>query len=94
MGYQEELTRLQEIIVSDDSTDEQREAARDAKEKLFSASIQKVFERFEARAEEYNALIGRLKNVVDNIAANDLTDVIDSIDGILSEITEAAGNQN
>lgn len=94
MGYQEELTRLQKIIVSDDSTGEQREAARDVKEKLFSSAIQKVFERFEARTVEYNALIGRLKNVVDNIAANELTDMIDSIDGILSDITEAAGNHN
>ena len=94
MGYIEELTRIQNIIVSDDSTDEQREAARDVKEKMFSASIQEVFERFEVRTEEYNALIGRLKNVVDNIAANELTDVIDSIDGVLIDITETAGNQN
>jgi len=91
VGYQEELTRLQRIIVSDDSTDEQRDAARDAKEKLFSASIQEVFERFEARTEEYNALIAQLKNIVDNIAANKLTDVIESIDGVLTDITEAAG---
>ena len=91
MGYQEELTRLQRIIVSDDSTDGQRDAARDAKEKLFSASIQEVFERFEARTEEYNALTARLKNIVDNIAANELTDVIESIDGALTDITEAAG---
>ena len=91
MGYQEELKRLQRIIVSDDSTDGQRDAARDAKEKLFSASIQEVFERFEARTEEYNALTARLKNIVDNIAANELTDVIESIDGVLTDITEAAG---
>ena len=92
MGYQEELARLQNIIVSDDSTDEQRDAARDAKEKLFSASIQEVFERFEARTEEYKALIGRLKRIVDNIAANKLTGVIESIDGVLNDVTEAAGN--
>ena len=92
MGYQEELTRLQNIIVSDDSTDEQRDAARDAKEKLFSASIQEVFERFEARTEEYKALIGRLKKIVDNITANELTGVIESIDGVLKDVTEAAGN--
>ena len=92
MGYQEELARLQNIIVSDDSTDEQRDAARDAKEKLFSASIQEVFERFEARTEEYKALIGRLKKIVDNITANELTGVIESIDGVLKDVTEAAGN--
>ena len=92
MGYQEELARLQGIIVSDESTDEQREAARDAKEKLFSTAIQELFEKFEDRTEEYRILINRLERIVDNIAANELTGVIESIDGVLTELTEAVEN--
>lgn len=93
MSYQEELDRLQSIITSDNSTEAQRIAARQAKDKLIDNSIDEAFARFEARTEAFNALISRLGAVIDNIAANQLTGVIDTLDNVVSDVQKAAEGQ-
>ena len=90
MSYQEELNRLQEVITSDNSTEKQRKAAREAKKKLIDNSIDEAFARFEERTDEYNTLIGRLKDVVDRIKANQLTTVMGDLDVVMKDIQAAA----
>jgi ABC-type transporter Mla subunit MlaD len=94
MSYQDELNRLQIIITSDNSTEAQRDAARQAKDKLIDNSIDEAFASFEDRTEEFNALIGRLGKAVDDIAANQLTGVIETIDGVVSDVQKAASGQD
>lgn len=93
MSYQEELDRIQSIITSDNSTEAQRNAARQARDKLIDNSIDEAFARFEARTEAFNALISRLGAVIDNIAANQLTGVIDTLDDVVSDVHRAAEGQ-
>ena len=90
MSYQEELNRLQKVITSDKSTEKQRKAAREVKEKLIDNSIDEAFARFEERTDEYNTLIGRLKDVVDRIKANQLTTVMGDCDVVMKDIQAAA----
>ncbi len=93
MSYQEELDRIQSIITSDNSTEAQRNAARQARDKLIENSIDEAFARFEDRTEAFNALISRLGAVIDNIAANQLTGVIDTLDDVVSDVHRAAEGQ-
>jgi hypothetical protein len=94
MSYQEELNRLQKVITSDDSEDEQREVARKAKKKLIDNSIDEAFASLEERASEYTILIGRLKDVVDRITANQLTTAMEDFDALTEDINVAAsGNE-
>lgn len=90
MSYQKELNRLQKVITSDNSTEKQRKAAREAKKKLIDNSIDEAFARFEERTDEYNTLIGRLKDVVDRIKANQLTTVMGDLDVVMKDIQAAA----
>ncbi len=46
---------------------------------------------FEDRTEQYNALIERLKGVVDKISANQLTGVIDGMNDVVKDVQAAAG---
>ncbi|MCZ6528929.1 MAG: hypothetical protein O6949_01175 [Chloroflexi bacterium] len=91
MSYQTELNRLQSIITADSSTDEQREAAREAKSILIDNRIDDLLKEFEDRTEQYNALIERLKGVVDKISANQLTGVIDGMNDVVKDVQAAAG---
>jgi ABC-type transporter Mla subunit MlaD len=90
MSYHEELMRLQKIITADGSTDAQRKAARTAKARLIDGSIEEAFDRFQNRTEEFNGLVSQLKSVVDKIAANQLTGVIDTLDNVVSDVQQAA----
>jgi predicted transcriptional regulator len=90
MGYQEEFNRLQKIITSDASSEEQREKARDAKKKLIDGEIDQAFIAFEKRTKEYEQFLEKLKDIVDRIAANQLTTVIKDLDGIVKDIKDAA----
>lgn len=90
MSYQEELNRLQKVITSDNSTEKQRKAAREAKKKVIDNSIDEAFARFEERTDKYNTLIGRLKDVVDRIEANQLTTVMGDLDVVMKDIQAAA----
>ena len=94
MSYQEEVNRLQVIVTSKNSTEAQRKAAREARDKLIDNSIDRAFARFQQRTAEYNDLIGRLKNVVDDIAANQLTGAIETLNSVLSDVQKAAGEQD
>jgi len=91
MSYQEELNRLQDIITSAASSDQQREQARRARKTLIDGSIDEAFAAFEMRTEDYNQLIGRLRGIIDNIAGNRLTSVIEDLDGLAKDIKKAAG---
>lgn len=90
MSYQEELNRLQKVITSDNSTEKQRKAAREAKKKLIDNSIDAAVASFEERTDEYNTLIGKLKDVVDRIKANQLTTVMGDLDVVMKDIQAAA----
>jgi predicted ribonuclease YlaK len=90
MSYQEELNRLQKVITSDNSTEEQRKVAREAKKKLIDNSIDEAFASFEERTNEYTTLIGRLKDVVDRIKANQLTTAMEDFDAVIKDIKAAA----
>ena len=90
MSYQEELNRLQKVITSDNSTEEQRRVAREAKKKLIDNSIEEAFESFEERTNEYTTLIGRLKDVVDRIKADQLTTAMEDFDAVIKDIKVAA----
>jgi len=90
MSYQEELNRLQKVITSDNSTEEQRKVAREAKKKLIDNSIDEAFASFEERTNEYTILIGRLKDVVDRIKANQLTTAMEDFDAVIKDIKAAA----
>lgn len=90
MSYQEELNRLQKVITSDNSTEEQRKVAREAKKKLIDDSIDEAFASFEERSNEYTILIGRLKDVVDRIKANQLTTAMEDFDAVIKDIKAAA----
>ena len=89
MSYQEELNRLQRLITSDGSSEEQREKARAAKEKLIDDSINHALITFEERTQEYEQFIGKLKNVIDKIAANQLTMVMEDLDAAINDIKNA-----
>ena len=91
MSYQEELNKLQKVITSDNSTEEQRKVAREAKKKLIDNSIDEAFASFEERTNEYTTLIGRLKDVVDRIKANQLTTAMEDFDAVIKDIKAAAG---
>jgi len=93
MSYEDDLMRLQTIATADDSTEAQRKAARAARDQLIDNSIDEAFKRFEARTEEFTALTNRLKAVVDKIAANQLTGVIDTLDSVVSDVQKAAGDK-
>jgi len=93
MSYEDELMRLQRIITADDSTDEQIRAATAARTQLIDNSIDEAFKRFEARTEEFDALTSRLKAVVDKIAANQLAGVIDTLNGVVSDVQKAASDK-
>lgn len=90
MSYQEELNKLQKVITSDNSTEEQRKVAREAKKKLIDNSIDEAFTSFEERTNEYTTLIGRLKDVVDRIKANQLTTAMEDFDAVIKDIKAAA----
>ncbi|MBW7990576.1 MAG: hypothetical protein FVQ84_11260 [Planctomycetes bacterium] len=90
MSYQEELNKLQNIITSDNSTEDQRNIAREAKEKLINNSIDKAFISFEERTDEYTTLIDRLKDVTDRIKANKLTTPMEDLDAVITDIKTAA----
>ena len=90
MSYQEELNRLQKVITSDNSTEEQRRVAREAKKKLIDNSIEEAFKSFEERTNEYTTLIGRLKDVVDRIKADQLTTAMEDFDAVIKDIKVAA----
>lgn len=90
MSYQEELNRLQKVITSDNSTEEQRKVAREAKKKLIDKSIDEAFASFEERTNEYTTLIRRLKDVVDRIKANQLTNAMEDFDAVIKDIKAAA----
>lgn len=91
MSYQEELNKLQKVITSDNSTEGQRKVAREAKKKLIDNSIDEAFASFEERTNEYTTLIGRLKDVVDRIKANQLTTAMEDFDAVIKDIKAAAG---
>lgn len=86
MSYREELNRLQQIITSDSSSDEQRDKARAAKDKLIDNTIKQAFAAIEKRTQEYKQFIDKLKDIIDNIAANQLTTVIEDLDNLLKDI--------
>jgi hypothetical protein len=90
MSYQEEFNNLQKIITSDNSSEEQREKAREAKKKLIDESIDQAFQSIEKRTDEYNQFVDKLRNIVNKIAANQLTTVIEDLDGILKDCKDAA----
>lgn len=91
MSYQEELNKLQKVITSDNSTEEQRKVAREAKKKLIDNSIDEALMSFEGRTNEYTTLTGRLKDVVDRIKANQLTTAMEDFDSVIKDINAAAG---
>lgn len=90
MSYQEELNKLQKVITSDNSTEQQRKVAREAKNKLIDNSIDEAFASFEERTNEYAALIARLKDVVDRIKRNQLTTAMEDFDAVIKDIKAAA----
>ena len=94
MSYQDELSRLQSIVTADGSTDEQRNAARAARDKLIDNSIEDAFKRIEDRTQEFNSLMGKLKGVVDKIAANQLSGVIDTLNNVVGDVQKAAEEKN
>jgi len=93
MSYEDELRRLQTIITADGSTTEQRNAAREARNKLIDNSIEEAFKRFQDRTAEFNALMGRLRGVIDKIAANQLSGIVDTLNGVVGDIQKAAGGK-
>ena len=90
-SYEEEYERLDRIITADESTEEQRDAAREAIDKLIDQEIAKHFESIRARTAEYAELTRQLATIVDSIQANQLTGAIDRLDGLLTTVAEAAG---
>jgi ABC-type transporter Mla subunit MlaD len=90
MSYQDELMRLEDIITADDSTNAQRTTAREAKTLLIDSSIEAAFERFQARTQEFDTQVNQLRAVVDKIAANQLTGIIDTLNNVVSEVQTAA----
>jgi len=90
MSYQEELERLQQIVTSDDSTEEQRTVARAAREKIMDDEVAEAFNSIAARTEKYDALVGELNGVVNKIVANDLTGVADQVTALLGGLKAVA----
>lgn len=90
MSYQEELNRLQQLITAEGSSEEQREKARAVKNKLIDDSIEQALGAFEGRTEEYGQLVGKLKDVIDKIAANQLTTVMNDLGEVAQDIKNAA----
>lgn len=88
MSYDTELKRLQKIITADNSTDEQRDTARIAKEKLIDNAIEDAFRRIENRTAKYNDFIEKLKAIVNDIKVNKLTTALADIDGVMQEAVE------
>ena len=88
MSYDTEFKRLQKIITADDSTDDQRDTARVAKEKLIDNAIEDAFKRMENRTAKYNDLIEKLKAIVNDIKLNKLTTALADIDGVMQEAVE------
>jgi coenzyme F420-reducing hydrogenase alpha subunit len=86
MSYREELNRLQKIITSDSSSEEQRDKARAAKKKLIDNAIEQAFAAIEKRTQEYKQFVDKLKDIIDNIAANRLTTVMEDLDNLLKDI--------
>ncbi len=89
--YDTEFDRLSKIIVADGSTDDQREAARNAIKVLTDQGIAKHFERIKSRTAKYTELSGQLAAIVDGIMANQLTDAIDKLNSLTKTVTEVAG---
>jgi hypothetical protein len=92
MGYSEELVRLQKIITSDSSSEDQREKAREVKKRLIDDAIDQAFLSLEKTTEEYEKYMEKLKGVVNRIKANELTGVMEDLDRIVKGIKEAAEN--
>lgn len=90
MDYRSQFMRLQAIVVADDSTDEQRSAARDAQAKLVHGEVAGLFARFEQRTADYQRMIQRLTAVIDGIHANQLVGIADEVTSIVTEAEEIA----
>lgn len=93
MTLQTELNRLDAIINSDDSTDEQRDTATEAWERLLDQATSNAWNRIRARSAQYDALIGRLSKIVDNIEANSIGSAMDDLNGLLNDVQTAANPQ-
>lgn len=93
MSLQDELDRLDEISNSG-ATAEQRQKAADAFEKLIDGAIADAWTEIENRTAEYGVLLARLTQIVDDISANRLTSAIDDINGVLTDIQNAANGSS
>ena len=90
MSYREDLKKLQQIITSDGSSDEQRDIAREAKKKLIRASIDALFKKLDERSEQFKTLADSLSEVIEHIHTNQLTTAIKDINGVIGDIISAA----
>lgn len=91
MSVQSELDRLKNLSRDSNVSEEQRQKARAARDRINVNMILAAWARIEARTAEYEALVKRLAAVVDDIAADRLTTAIDDVTEILSDVTAAAG---
>ena len=82
MSVQDELNRLDNLGRDRGVSAEQRQAARDAWDKLNDDLILAAWDDIVARGAVFDDLAAKLTAVVDDIAANRLTTAIDDINGI------------
>lgn len=94
MSIENELNRLKSLGRNSKVSEQQRQEARKAWDRINQNLILAAWERVRQRTAEYEALAKRLTSVVDNIKANRLTNAMDDLNGILSDLESVDGTES
>ena len=88
MSLDEQRKRLECMCWDANLTEQQRQKARQARDRLSDAQILEAWRRVSERSAEYELLVNKLTAVVDGIQANELTNVTDDLNNILNKVTQ------